>query len=381
MSELEEKLKRLGIALRQRGSSWQVSFYKDEKRIQRQRPTRDGAIECALIELGDIVKDKEEEAQLKAQIRIRAKGALHHAYTNLCTDKWYEGCSNRDWKKSKKHAEEALAYFGNDKDPNEITSLALKLYMSHLKETRGNKPATIRNKMSALNQLLVECQELGVLEVLPKVSKPQLDNMRDFVISYELEAKMVEYFRGTGDNDMADFITLALYTGCRVSELTDSTWEMCNFVEGEFHIPAYMNKTKVNRTIPLEEHIVVILYQRYVRGDDSPFAYLTRDKVSARWRRMRRELGLEHEKDFVPHSMRHTKSTRLAQGGASVDERKLWMGHKTIQMADRYTHLEPTALRDTMQRVADTRAEQEARTAEREAYLQRLTERLATVQA
>ena len=60
------------------------------------------------------------------------------------------------------------------------------------------------------------------------------------------------------------------------------------------------------------------------------------------WDDMREIMGLEDDKEFTLHALRHTYASRLAQSG-QVDFHRIavLMGHKTLAMTKRYSHLMP----------------------------------------
>ena len=54
-------------------------------------------------------------------------------------------------------------------------------------------------------------------------------------------------------------------------------------------------------------------------------------------------------KDFHFHDLRHTFATRLAQNGVDIYTISKLLGHKDIQMTQRYSHHSPESLRDGIQ--------------------------------
>ena len=50
--------------------------------------------------------------------------------------------------------------------------------------------------------------------------------------------------------------------------------------------------------------------------------------------------------DFRLHDLRHTFATRLAQAGVDIYKISKLLGHKDIQMTQRYAHHCPDSLRD-----------------------------------
>ena len=56
---------------------------------------------------------------------------------------------------------------------------------------------------------------------------------------------------------------------------------------------------------------------------------------------MRAIMGLEEDKTFTLHALRHTFASRLAQRGVDFHKISVLMGHKTLAMTKRYSHLKP----------------------------------------
>ena len=58
--------------------------------------------------------------------------------------------------------------------------------------------------------------------------------------------------------------------------------------------------------------------------------------LRAPWEAALKKAGIE---DFRFHDLRHSAATYLAMNGASLAEIAEVLGHKTLQMVKRYTHL------------------------------------------
>ena len=71
-----------------------------------------------------------------------------------------------------------------------------------------------------------------------------------------------------------------------------------------------------------------------------------KDWLRNAWDRAREALGLSQDKQFVIHACRHTCASRLVQKGVNLRVVQEWLGHKTIQMTMRYSHLSPANLQE-----------------------------------
>ncbi|HGV9306077.1 TPA: tyrosine-type recombinase/integrase [Vibrio fluvialis] len=333
-----------GVTFRQRGTSWQVNFYKDGKRMQRQRKTRQEALTCVLEELGVTVEQLKSDVGQKPMV---IRGSLYRGYERACKAQWNEQ-EQRDWKKSRANAMCALNYFGHDADARDIDTQAVRDWAEYLRE-QGNSGSTINRKMTALRVILSYCIEDGVIQTLPSIKHNKEKNGRDFVIDPQLEARMVAYFMEKELPDYADFITLGIATGCRCGELLKMRWEWVDLgAKPALIVHQSISKNGKTRRVPLLPHAVSIMQRRQRLGLEAPFAHMTQAKVSWQWKCMKEALHMDKVKDFVPHIMRHTCASRLASRGVDPHSMMMWLGHGSLKMIERYSHLNPNHLQDVV---------------------------------
>jgi len=55
-------------------------------------------------------------------------------------------------------------------------------------------------------------------------------------------------------------------------------------------------------------------------------------------------MGYGTDKEFVLHALRHSCASRLVNAGIDLYVVKEWLGHSSIQITERYAHLNPTKL-------------------------------------
>ena len=109
------------------------------------------------------------------------------------------------------------------------------------------------------------------------------------------------------------------------------------------YILVLATKNGTNRNVPLTKRaraIVEALVDGKEEGDVVfDYNYWT---LQNQWDDMREIMGLEDDREFTLHALRHTYASRLAQSG-QVDFHRIavLMGHKTLAMTKRYSHLMP----------------------------------------
>jgi site-specific recombinase XerD len=86
-----------------------------------------------------------------------------------------------------------------------------------------------------------------------------------------------------------------------------------------------------------------ILERRKTNKAVKPFT-IDRDQAENAWTWVRKTMGLSGDKEFVMHALRHTTATRLIDKGIDLYTVKEWLGHSTVQVTERYAHLNPSKL-------------------------------------
>jgi integrase len=85
------------------------------------------------------------------------------------------------------------------------------------------------------------------------------------------------------------------------------------------------------------------LKTRKGHGASKPFT-LDKHQAGTSWDWTRKEMGFSDDPEFVLHALRHTIATRLIDKGIDLYTVKEWLGHSTIQVTERYAHLNPVKL-------------------------------------
>lgn len=247
----------------------------------------------------------------------------------------------------------AQDFFGAKTPVNAITLDHIDDYVSYL-EDQGNSGSTINRKLSALSRILRTAHERGKLSQLPKMPRRKEGEHRVRFLTPDEERALVIIAEKMGYEDHKDAILLLLYTGFRCGEL----WRLeCRDIDlTHATITAWKTKNGHPRTIPIVDTIRHIIERRMtaVDGIGKIFPGATNDWLRVAWERIRLHMGMDDDPQFVPHMLRHTCATRLAQAGVSMKVIMQWMGHRTMQTTARYTHFSPTDLYNAAQLLEKT---------------------------
>lgn len=223
-----------------------------------------------------------------------------------------------------------------DIDRTKIKELVVKL------KEKGSAPSTINSKLATLSRLLEYAVEEGLLNEKPTIRFQKLSQGRVRSLTKEEEDKIIG---GLSLDLYRHYANFLLYTGCRVSEALKLEW---SDIDGDV-VTFWRTKTDRPRSVPLAAKAKEALAWTKAQGWKRPFEGIVYISFLHAWNRSKKKAGLEHDKQVVPHILRHTCATRLGKGNgkSKMDPLRLqaWLGHSTLQMTARYTHLDVSDLR------------------------------------
>lgn len=162
---------------------------------------------------------------------------------------------------------------------------------------------------------------------------------------------------------LADFISLAVHTGCRKGELLGLEWDRVSLGSRLIYLEAKHTKAGKRRTVPLNEdaRLAIVGRDRFRAQfcPDSRWVFANRDgariaDVKTGFASACRKIGLE---DFRIHDLRHTCAAWLVTSGVPLAEVRDLLGHASITMTERYAHLAPENLRNAV-RLLESNASQ-----------------------
>jgi integrase len=93
----------------------------------------------------------------------------------------------------------------------------------------------------------------------------------------------------------------------------------------------------------MTKRVASILKRRLAGNVDNPFN-LTVFQSDKAWAWAREQMGMKDDTEFIIHALRHTCASRLVNAGIDLYVVKEWLGHSSIQVTERYAHLNPVKL-------------------------------------
>lgn len=234
----------------------------------------------------------------------------------------------------------------------------------------GKSATTVRHILADISQIWNMAAAHGLVEgesPVRRVKKPRQDNRRMRFLTPEEAKKLLDALK-IRSTDMHDEALISLFCGLRAGEIYSLTWGDIDFESGIIHIRD--TKSKKDRHAFISKDVKLMLESRYTGQTKNMYVFHASDGKQRRWvsdtfARTVDELGLNDTGQFttnedgeqvsikikdarqrvVFHSLRHTFASWLVQRGTPLYTVAELMGHATLEMTKRYSHLAPDSLR------------------------------------
>ena len=189
-----------------------------------------------------------------------------------------------------------------------------------------------------------------------RVKKPKSNNKRiRFLTPEEVHALLDELKKHS--QQVYEMALLSLHTGMREGEIFNLKFGDLDFANGIIHIRN--PKSGEDRTAYMAKKVAEILSSKKGKPDEYVFKNEKGNKlnkISNTFSRSVNKLGLnkgitDRKNKVVFHTLRHTFASWLAIQGTPIYTIKELLGHKTLAMTERYSHLLPGVKREAVKEV------------------------------
>jgi integrase len=220
--------------------------------------------------------------------------------------------------------------------------------LANLGEEEGLRPATLnryRSLMSLTFRLGIESDKVTANPA--RLVKRRLeDNERERYLSQSEEETLRAVIRERWPEHEPEF-DIALNTGLRCGGMYKLTWANIDF-ERRVATERF-GKNGKTRHLPLNEAAVAAFRKVRDGSDGSGLVFST--KKPRHW--FEKAIKQARIENFVWHDLRHTFASRLTMLGVPLRVVQKLMGHSSIQMTARYSHLAPGFEQAAVESLAD----------------------------
>ena len=252
----------------------------------------------------------------------------------------------------------------------QVDALKVKELSLHAQEA-GKSAATVRYILAVISQVWNKAASQNFVQgenPVHKVKKPRKDNRRMRFFSPEEANKLLRAL-AMRSMDIYDSALLSLFSGLRAGEIHALTWGDIDLPNGTIFVRDPKNKH--NRHAFISAEVKEMLKRRMDGQVKTDLIFPATNGKVRRWvsdtfSRVVDELGFNDSGEFVVnqagerisvkiqdnrqrvvfHTLRHTFASWLVQGGTPLYTVGELMGHTTLEMTRRYSHLAPSSLKD-----------------------------------
>ena len=343
------------MSIKQRGQSFQAIVHHRGERFRRQFPTKLEA-ERWLLDTKQALAEGRQPDMGSGSSSTGSDNYRPSTFKELA-----EYVFEHHWRGSKSertmkiNVNQMIEWVGGEKDYRKITAHTCDMLISQLRD-QGYPDNTINKKMSTLRVILKLAYKRNWIDRPVEIKHFKESEGRLRVFSPEEEKKILDWFLGAGDMDMHDYVIVSLDCGFRQGEVLSLYAQDVDSRKAS----VFDTKNGKRRAVPLTPRVREVL-ERRKRDHERVLFPMTKDALQWYWSKMRTGLGYEDDPEFVPHAMRHTFCSRLADLGVSAQVIQALAGHTRIETTMRYIHLSERALFDAIDRLAENDMETSTR--------------------
>jgi integrase len=222
---------------------------------------------------------------------------------------------------------------------SKINQADLDEFLSKRLETIG--PARHNRDMTVLRAIFKKAVEWGYCRTNPALGIKKLTEPpgRTRFLSDEERVRLLD----ACSDRLRRIVEIVLDTGLRRGELLSLEWEHIDFKNRMLRIVRSKNGDR--RDIPMTQRVFANL-KTIPRRVDTPFIFANKDgshfkSLKTTWGSAIRKAKIA---DFTFHDLRHTFASYLVMKGVDIRTVQTLMGHRSIVMTMRYSHLSATHL-------------------------------------
>ncbi len=233
---------------------------------------------------------------------------------------------------------ELLCAFFKSKHLHEITPNHIEDYISYRRKTVAN--ATINRELACLKRMYSLAIKWGDAKKNPVIEITFLKEppgRTRFLTKDEittLVGKSADFFKPV--------LITALNTGMRHSEIIDLTWDRVHIKNViDPYIELDITKNGKKRFIPLNDTMIELLNDLAVQKKHDQYVFI--NSKGRKFQRTTKPFKTALKKagilDFRFHDLRHTFASYFVMSGGDLLTPKEILGHSSMKMVERYTHL------------------------------------------
>jgi len=206
----------------------------------------------------------------------------------------------------------------------------------------------VRLELALLSHLFVKARkewELPLENPVDAIERPKVPKGRILFLKEEEAVRLLEACRVSRNKMLYPYVLVLLHSAMRPSEAAGLRWSQVDLDKRSLTL--YVTKTEP-RTVPLTKAVVASLKAIQKEMGKGEFVFFEEEGKSEQARnipssRFRPAFDFARARAGLPelhmHDLRHTAASHMLMAGADLRTLAAILGHSTLQMVLRYTHL------------------------------------------
>ena len=236
----------------------------------------------------------------------------------------------------------ALKLYKKRMDVSEISLSFVEDFDIFLRDVRGNEDGGRANKHKHLKTIILDMikHDMPVKNPYPLFKTPKCKIKETYLEKSEIEMFRKLYKKLPKDGVLfrcLEMYLFACYCGLRLSDVVTLQWNQIDFEKGL--IIKKQVKTKHEVKAPIFERAKEILMRvlpckSKIGSDERVFGEALYPYINKKLKELATMVGIKKHLTF--HSSRHTFATLLVMDGVSIYKIQKFLGHKSVNMTERY---------------------------------------------
>lgn len=315
------------MAIFKKGDNWYIDYYYAGRRKREKISSSKALAEAALHKrLTEIAENKFLDIKREQKVRFEDFADEYLELHSKLKRSYYTDCKIVGLLKK---------FFGG-KYLYGVTSLDIEKFKSQ--RAKEVSPATVNRALAVLKSMFNRALTWSKISSNPckAVKKLQENNRRLRFLEREEISRLLDCC----PEHLKPIVIVALNTGMRKSEILGLKWRDIDIKRGIIYLQNTKNGEK--REVPMNELVQKTII-RVLKRPESQYVFCNADgrpygDIKKSFFTAMRKAGII---DFHFHDLRHTFASQLVMSGIDLNTVRELLGHKTMEMTLRYSHLSP----------------------------------------
>jgi integrase len=229
-----------------------------------------------------------------------------------------------------------------------VTAAVCRAYLTKRAED-GKSHATIQTEKGMLSPIWTLAKTDGIIDRNPWESAPLPTKPKEEAPPYWTKDELARLVAGTG-GWLRDLILVGANTGLRISAILALEWRDVSFERNVVICRAASSKSGRRYEVPMSATTNEVLFRRHLANPEGQTLVFYGPRSGRRmtsnttYKRLEKKIRRLKLPDYgaYNHILRHTFASHAVMSGVPLLIVSAWLGHSSVKMTERYSHLIPS---------------------------------------